>query len=947
MSAVIGALRAELSASIAQFQSDLGKAAVSLKGFAKEAEAIASEITAVGTKMAIAITGPLLLLAKASLDQAVELKQAMAQVETAIQSTGGVAGKNAAQLEEMAHQLENISTFDKSDILKGVTSHLLQFRNVTGDVFEQAQKLIVDFAARTGTDLESATLKWGRALNDPIGGVKALTRAGVQFTTQQQAQLKSLVQNGQGQKAQQLIIKQGIELYGGAAQALRDATPTAALNQSWRDLKETIGNELLPLLKPLIDDLQHLIEQFLQLSPAMQQSIIKWAAIAAVAGPVLLVFGEVLKTIGEVSKLFSTLGELVAGIDFAPIIEGLAALLDPFVAIAVAIGALILSVPAWRDQILGAFSAIWDMAKSSFGDAWQQLMAAVGDSITQLGAAFKEAWDGPIGDFFRFVGGALVEFVTEVVSTFGGVIIDAISGFIIFLARSVDFITDSLKLVVHFLSGDFSKAWQDAANVAADSMATIDHAARVHTPPPPKPPPRVTNTYTLAPYVPPTGGGGGGGGGFDLHNADTLKKVAEATKEFETTITAMDQRIQHGLDDLALPKSVATANALYAQIDDFVKKAKDAGVNTGKWATQIAALRARISTLQIAGLVKEAQKFGEEVNADALAVDKYGKGGLDPLTERLQAVDDQYRQLRDKIQNDIDANAALADRNKDAADAMEVLKKKLADLEKAHKTATAAAYAQVAAEQALAHLQSLGEQLSTRQDIETFKQSLGQGSPISSAQEQQQQIARDLAKQQSDGEIKLAELIKQRQEIETSGTQQQKDDLDAQIKLQEELNGLVKNTTAAQLDGQKKINDAFRNFTDSLSSDLSDMVTTGKFDFRTLLGDFEKLGENLFVKPLMDQLTNVLGSFLKSLLSSFAGGFAGGGWMPPGSWGVVGEQGPELAFAGAHGMYVQSNKDSGGAGGVIVNQYIQTPDYGAFRATRRQLARQAKQAMGS
>jgi hypothetical protein len=50
MSAVIGALRAELSASIAQFQSDMGKAADSLRGFTKEAKAISKELDSVGKK---------------------------------------------------------------------------------------------------------------------------------------------------------------------------------------------------------------------------------------------------------------------------------------------------------------------------------------------------------------------------------------------------------------------------------------------------------------------------------------------------------------------------------------------------------------------------------------------------------------------------------------------------------------------------------------------------------------------------------------------------------------------------------------------------------------------------------------------------------------------------------------------------------------------------------
>lgn len=943
MSAVIGALRAELSASIAQFQSDLGKAAVSLKGFAKEATVVAGEINAVGTKMAIAITGPLLLLAKASLDQATEMRQAMGQVNSALESTGGATGKTSDELDRLAGSLEDISTFDKADILKGVTSHLLQFRNITGETFDRTEKLIVNFAARTGTDLESATIKWGRAINDPIGAVKALTRAGVQFDTATQAQIKTLVQSGRGFEAQNIILAEGERRFNGAAQALRDATPTAALNEAWRHLKETIGTELLPLLTPLIGDLEKLIKDFESLSPAVQQNAIKWAAIAAAVGPVLVIFGSALKFVGEFAKLIGTLGEMLAGVEFGPIIEAVAALLDPFVALGLAIAAVLAYVPAFREIIVGALTDVWNQIQTTLGPAFQELVDAFKRAWVEIAGLLTEIWQGPVGDFFRLLGGALAEIVGTFIDVFGTAIVQTLSAFLIFVARSVDFIVDSLKLVVHFLSGDWKKAWQDAANVAADAMAGINHSAKPGAPAPPKPP-RVTNTYQPGPYTPP--GPLPTGGGFDPHNADILKKIEGATKEFETAITGMDTRISKGLDELALPKSVADANQLNAQIDAFVKKAQDAGVNTSKWSTAIAALRSRISTLEIAGLSKEAQKFAEAVDADAVSVDKYSKGGLDPLTERLQAVDDQYRQLRDKIQNEIEANAALASMNDDAAKSMDRLKQALADLEKGHLKARDAATAQVAAERELAHLQAQGALLDTRQQITAFQRGLGQGSPLSSAQEQQQQIAEDLAKQQSDAEIKLAELVKQRQDIEQTGTEQQKSDLDAQIMLQEQFAALVKGTTAAQIDGAKRVNDAYKTFTDSLSQDLSDEVMTGRLDFQKLFADLDKLGEDLFVKPFMDQVAQLIGGLLKSLTSSFAGGFAGGGWMPPGSWGVVGEKGPELAYGGSHGMHVLPNDAGMGSSGVTVNQYIQTPDYGAFRSSRRQLARQAQQAMG-
>tara|TARA_Y100000114_G_scaffold134414_1_gene134510 strand:- start:7359 stop:9650 length:2292 start_codon:yes stop_codon:yes gene_type:complete len=52
------------------------------------------------------------------------------------------------------------------------------------------------------------------------------------------------------------------------------------------------------------------------------------------------------------------------------------------------------------------------------------------------------------------------------------------------------------------------------------------------------------------------------------------------------------------------------------------------------------------------------------------------------------------------------------------------------------------------------------------------------------------------------------------------------------------------------------------------------------------------------------------GGFLSKLLSGFAGLFADGGTIPTGQFGIVGEAGPELAFAAPGGLGIMSNSDS-------------------------------------
>lgn len=78
-------------------------------------------------------------------------------------------------------------------------------------------------------------------------------------------------------------------------------------------------------------------------------------------------------------------------------------------------------------------------------------------------------------------------------------------------------------------------------------------------------------------------------------------------------------------------------------------------------------------------------------------------------------------------------------------------------------------------------------------------------------------------------------------------------------------------------------------------------------------------------------------SAIGNLFSAFAGGRAKGGMIPTGKFAVVGEEGPELAFAGSGGIGIMSNPDSrrllsGAAGGMSINMPIKIDATGADAA---------------
>jgi hypothetical protein len=102
------------------------------------------------------------------------------------------------------------------------------------------RKAIVNLSSALGQDLQSASIKVGRALQDPIKGMQALDPAGDHFhhRAKRTGQGAGAERPGHA-KAQQIILARPRKRFDGAAKALRDATPGAELKNAWEDFGET------------------------------------------------------------------------------------------------------------------------------------------------------------------------------------------------------------------------------------------------------------------------------------------------------------------------------------------------------------------------------------------------------------------------------------------------------------------------------------------------------------------------------------------------------------------------------------------------------------------------------------------------------------------------------------------------------------------------------------
>lgn len=171
--------------------------------------------------------------------------------EQVIKTTGGVANVTAEQVDRLATSISNKTGID-DDAVKASSNLLLTFTNVRNEVgkgnqiFDRATQASQDMGAALGVDGSKAALQLGKALNDPIKGITALSRSGVSFTEAQKKQITGLVKHGDTLKAQKIILKELGKEFGGAAAASSD--PMKKLGTVLTNTAEGLAGKLLPWL---------------------------------------------------------------------------------------------------------------------------------------------------------------------------------------------------------------------------------------------------------------------------------------------------------------------------------------------------------------------------------------------------------------------------------------------------------------------------------------------------------------------------------------------------------------------------------------------------------------------------------------------------------------------------------------------------------------------------
>lgn len=395
--AIVGDLVANLTADSTNFVGPMTRAQNIIVNLGKSAQQTAprfggllSSLSGIGVAMGALGAGAAVRGAIAAFR---ESEQAGKKLDSVLASTGGAAGLTGEEIRQLAGDLQAVTNFE-DDATIGAAGVLATFTQIRGDVFKSALMAAQDLSSVMGTDLQSSVVQVGKALNDPIRGITALSRVGVSFSQEQKDQIKRLQESGDLTGAQAVILAELQKEFGGAARAMAD--PLTIVGNQVGDIAETFGALLLPsvvkvadfLVRELVPGIEKAGPGFVEMGQALADTL---GGALEYVRPLISDMVVIASNLGTVWQITFTNAQLAAVSFVTDLSHSLTVTLPGYVS---------WFADNWRD----VFTTIFDFTATVFSNLSTNIgnsMGEIWDYVASGGAdAMESAWK-PLTDGFE------------------------------------------------------------------------------------------------------------------------------------------------------------------------------------------------------------------------------------------------------------------------------------------------------------------------------------------------------------------------------------------------------------------------------------------------------------------------------------------------------------------------------------------------------------------
>lgn len=412
-------------------------------------EALGKRLSAAGRTLSLAVTAPLVAAGAGMAKLAIDAEETASKFETVL---GPAAAGVAAEIQRMRDTIPS-TTAELKNAVADMTA-LGKAAGLTQDAAAELSLQFVTAAADLGSFNNVPTPEALMAIRSAlVGSSEPMLRFGVDTRVaalEAIALEHGLIAAGQEMDATARAQAVLIAIQEDASDAMGDAARTAEstanqlkfLKSDVIELATQLGQQLIPMIRPLIEQLSEWMGRLSQMNPEMQKVVVVVGLVAAAVGPLLIVIGTLASAIGAI------------GI--------------PVAVAVVAIGGLVAALVAaytqsetFRDIVNAAWEGIREVAERVFPairETVQEVLAELEETLRPFLDWLAEAW-AENGEEIMAAVRVAFEFIGEMVG------------------EVVNIISNAIQLVLNLIQGDWSEAWENVKEIVGSAVdVVVGHA---------------------------------------------------------------------------------------------------------------------------------------------------------------------------------------------------------------------------------------------------------------------------------------------------------------------------------------------------------------------------------------------------------------------------------------------------------------------------------------
>lgn len=249
-------------------------------------------------------------------------------------------------------------------------------------------------------------------------------------------------------------------------------TSMNALKEAGAAVGSALGTALAPIVKALGGKLKEFAQWFSNLSPGMQNMIVKIGLIVAAIGPVLIVIGKAVSGIGSLMTLAPKISGAITAVKGAFAALNTTMLANPVVLVIAAITALVAAfIYLWNhcEGFRNFWINLWNSVKQIAVTVWNGLKSFFSSAWNAISGTAKKVFNG-IKTFFSTVWNGIKKVVTTVVNTIKTVVSTAWNGIKTVVTTVMNTIKNAISTVWNGIKNTVGKVIGGIKNVISSGM---------------------------------------------------------------------------------------------------------------------------------------------------------------------------------------------------------------------------------------------------------------------------------------------------------------------------------------------------------------------------------------------------------------------------------------------------------------------------------------------